>query len=143
MFSKVLVANRGAVAARVLRALNAMNIHSVAVYSEADRAALHVRYADEAYFIGPSPSRESYLNAEAILDAARRTCAGGSSACRPCSPATSRRGHRRRWSNGWTRNSPVLTNTVLRPTRPDPYSSGPGALQRRGRLAFGGLSRVH
>jgi acetyl-CoA carboxylase biotin carboxylase subunit len=72
MFSKVLIANRGEIALRVIRTLREMGIRSVAVYSDADRAALHVRKADEAAHIGPSPSPESYLNIERILDAARK-----------------------------------------------------------------------
>ncbi len=72
-FSKVLIANRGEIAVRVMRACRELGIRTVAVYSEADRAALHVRYADEAYFIGPSPSRDSYLKMETILEVARRT----------------------------------------------------------------------
>ena len=71
-FSKVLIANRGEIAVRVIRTLREMGIRSVAVYSDADRAALHVRKADEAAHIGPAPSSESYLNIERILDAARR-----------------------------------------------------------------------
>ena len=72
MFSKVLIANRGEIALRVIRTLREMGIRSVAVYSDADRAALHVRRADEAAHIGPAASSESYLNIERILDAARR-----------------------------------------------------------------------
>ncbi len=71
MFSKVLIANRGEIALRVIRTLREMGIRSVAVYSDADRAALHVRGADEAAHIGAAPSSESYLNIERILDAAR------------------------------------------------------------------------
>jgi acetyl-CoA carboxylase, biotin carboxylase subunit len=72
VFQKVLIANRGEIALRVIRTLREMAIGSVAIYSDADRAALHVRKADEAAHLGPAPSRESYLNIERILDAARR-----------------------------------------------------------------------
>ncbi len=72
MFSKVLIANRGEIALRIMRTLREMGIGSVAVYSDADRAALHVRKADEAAHIGPAPSSESYLNIDRILEAARR-----------------------------------------------------------------------
>jgi acetyl-CoA carboxylase biotin carboxylase subunit len=72
-FTKILIANRGEIAVRVMRTCRELGIGTVAVYSEADRAALHVRYADEAYFIGPSPSRESYLKMETILEIAKRS----------------------------------------------------------------------
>jgi acetyl-CoA carboxylase biotin carboxylase subunit len=72
VFQKVLIANRGEIALRVIRTLREMGIRSVAVYSDADRGALHVRKADEAARLGPAPSRESYLKIERILDAARR-----------------------------------------------------------------------
>ena len=72
VFPKVLIANRGEIALRIIRTLREMGIRSVAVYSDADRAALHVRKADEACHIGASPSSESYLNIDRILDAARR-----------------------------------------------------------------------
>jgi urea carboxylase len=73
MFEKVLIANRGAIACRILRTLERMEIRSVAVYSQADRHAMHVRKAHEAVAIGPPPAAESYLNIDAILDAARQT----------------------------------------------------------------------
>src|SRR5579862_7448476 len=72
MFRKVLIANRGEIAVRVIRTLREMNIASVAVYSDADRASLHVRMADEAEHVGPSASAESYLRIDRILDAARK-----------------------------------------------------------------------
>jgi acetyl-CoA carboxylase biotin carboxylase subunit len=75
-FDKVLVANRGEIAVRIIRALRDMNIRSVAVFSDADRAALHVRMADEAEHIGPSPSSESYLRIDRLLEAAKKHQAG-------------------------------------------------------------------
>ncbi len=73
MFDKVLVANRGEIAIRVFRTLRELGIGAVGVYSEGDRAALHVAYADEAFLLGPTPAAESYLAAERILDAAQRS----------------------------------------------------------------------
>jgi acetyl-CoA carboxylase biotin carboxylase subunit len=72
-FGKVLIANRGEIAVRVIRACREMGISPVAVFSEADRAAAHVRQADEAHLIGPPPSRESYLRIDRVLEAARRS----------------------------------------------------------------------
>ncbi|TRM85863.1 acetyl-CoA carboxylase biotin carboxylase subunit, partial [Sulfolobus sp. E3] len=69
-FNKVLVANRGEIAIRVMKAVKEMGMKAVAVYSDADKYAPHVKYADEAYWIGPSPALESYLNIDRIVDAA-------------------------------------------------------------------------
>ena len=70
---KVLVANRGEIAIRVMRTCRELGIQTVAVYSDADRSALHVRQADQAYCVGPAPSRESYLVGEKILEAAKKS----------------------------------------------------------------------
>ncbi|MDK2757200.1 MAG: urea carboxylase [Blastomonas fulva] len=75
-FDTVLIANRGAIATRIIRTLRKMGLRSVAVYSEADEDSLHVAQADEAVCIGPARASESYLNVAAILEAARRTGAG-------------------------------------------------------------------
>ncbi|HSR73056.1 MAG TPA: biotin carboxylase N-terminal domain-containing protein, partial [Kiloniellales bacterium] len=72
-FGKILIANRGEIARRVLRTARRMDLRTVAVYSEADAGAAHVAEADEARPIGPAPARESYLNIERILEAARDT----------------------------------------------------------------------
>jgi acetyl-CoA carboxylase, biotin carboxylase subunit len=76
VIESVLVANRGEIARRILRAARALGVRSVAVYSEADADWPHAREADEAVLIGPAPARESYLNVERILEAARRTGVG-------------------------------------------------------------------
>src|SRR5204863_8539690 len=73
MFKKILIANRGEIALRVIRTAREMGIKTVAVYSTADRDSLHVRFADEAVCIGPPPSRESYLNIPSLIAAAEIT----------------------------------------------------------------------
>ena len=80
MFDKVLIANRGEIAVRIIRACRELGIRTVAVYSEADREALHTQLADEAICIGPAPAGKSYLNMEQILSA---TIASGAQAIHP------------------------------------------------------------
>jgi len=75
VFKKVLIANRGEIALRIIRVCKQFNIKTVAVYSEADRDSLHVRFADEAICIGPPPSKESYLKIPRIIAAAEVTAA--------------------------------------------------------------------
>jgi acetyl-CoA carboxylase, biotin carboxylase subunit len=70
LFKKILIANRGEIALRIIRACKEMNIKSVAVYSDADKTSLHTKYADEAYYIGESPSSESYLNQNKLISLA-------------------------------------------------------------------------
>ena len=82
MFRKVLIANRGEIACRIIRTLRRMGIASVAVYSDADRYALHVLQADEAVHVGPSPVIESYLCEDKLIRAAH------AAAPRPFTPAT-------------------------------------------------------
>ena len=73
MFTKILIANRGEIACRVIKTARRMGIRTVAVYSEADANARHVRLADEAVLLGPAAARESYLVADKIIDACKRT----------------------------------------------------------------------
>src|SRR5690606_10838076 len=72
-FKKILIANRGEIACRIIRSAQQMGIRTVAVHSDADRDAVHVEMADEAVRIGPAPAAESYLSQEAILEACRQT----------------------------------------------------------------------
>ena len=76
MFNKVLIANRGEIAVRILRACRELGLQTVAIYSEADRQAMHVRYATEAYLLGPAPSSESYLRGDKIIEIALKSGAG-------------------------------------------------------------------
>src|SRR5271155_1957909 len=76
VFDKLLVANRGEIAVRIIRAAKELDLRTVAVFSDADRDSLAVRFADEAVHIGPSPAAKSYLNIEAIIAAARESAAG-------------------------------------------------------------------
>ncbi|HTO82612.1 MAG TPA: biotin carboxylase N-terminal domain-containing protein, partial [Methylomirabilota bacterium] len=73
MFAKLLIANRGEIACRVIRTARRLGIRTVAVYSDADAGALHAAMADEAVRIGPAPAKESYLNIDAVIDAVHRT----------------------------------------------------------------------
>src|SRR5690606_11748595 len=73
LFKKVLIANRGEIALRIIRACHELGVEAVAVYSEADRESLHVRFADEDVCIGPAPARESYLNIPRLIAAAEVT----------------------------------------------------------------------
>ena len=71
--SKILIANRGEIALRIMRTCKVLGIRSVAIYSEADRRSAHVVYADEAYCVGPAPSVDSYLNLSRIMDAVKES----------------------------------------------------------------------
>lgn len=73
LFSKLLIANRGEIACRIMKTAKALGIHCIAVYSEADAQALHVQMADEAYLLGPAPSKESYLSMATLLEIAKRS----------------------------------------------------------------------
>ena len=77
MIKRILVANRGEIAVRVMRSCREMEITSIAIFSEADRTAKHVLYADEAYCVGPAASKESYLNIEKIIEVAKANHSSG------------------------------------------------------------------
>ena len=83
MFKKILIANRGEIACRVIKTARKMGIATVAVYSDADRNALHVREADQAVHIGPAPAKDSYLLIDRIVEAARRSGAQRPASCMP------------------------------------------------------------
>ena len=91
MFAKILIANRGEIACRVIRTARRMGIATVAVYSDADARSPHVRMADEAVHIGPSPAAESYLRADKIIAACKAT---GSQAVHPAKWNTCSGAHR-------------------------------------------------
>ena len=88
MLQKVLIANRGEIAVRIIRACEELGIATVAVYSEIDRDALHVRRADEAFLLGPGPAAESYLVVDKILDAVERS--GAEASPRSSAPGSTR-----------------------------------------------------
>ena len=73
MFKKILIANRGEIACRVIKTARKMGIETVAIYSDADAQALHVRMADEAVHIGPAPANQSYIVIEKVMEAIRKT----------------------------------------------------------------------
>ena len=103
MFKRILIANRGEIALRVIRACREMDIATVAVYSDADRVARHTLFADEAYPIGPGPSSESYLVFDKIIGAAKQ--AGAASRATPpctCSTWTKRMTRKRRKRSSMT-----------------------------------------
>ena len=115
MFSKILIANRGEIACRVIRTARRMGIGTVAVYSDADAKALHVAMADEAVHIGPSPVAESYLRGDKIIAAAQSDRRRGHPS-RLRLPVGKPRFRRRRW---W---QPAWSSSARRQTRSGPWA---------------------
>jgi acetyl/propionyl-CoA carboxylase alpha subunit len=120
----VLIANRGEIACRVIRACRELDLRTVAVHSDADAAALHVRLADEAVAIGPPPARESYLRADKIVDAIKKTGADAvhpgygflSETSSPRTPTSPRRS-RPRARRSSARHPPRSARWAARPAR--------------------------
>ena len=96
MFKKILIANRGEIACRVIKTARKMGIQTVAIYSDADRNALHVQMADEAVHIGPPPANQSYIVIDKVMDAIRQTGAEAVAAGEGSGEAEQRRGARKR-----------------------------------------------
>jgi acetyl-CoA carboxylase, biotin carboxylase subunit len=153
MFSKILIANRGEIAVRIIRAAREMGISPVAVFSECDRPALHVRMADEAYLLGPSPSAESYLNIAKIIEIAkrcgaqavhpgygflaenpefpRRCQASGISFIGPSAAAMEQMGEKIA-----ARKTALRCGVPVVPGTEEPLSSGDAALEAAGQIGF-------
>jgi len=125
MFRKILIANRGEIAVRVLRAAREMGIRTVAIHSDVDAQALHVRFADEAVCVGPAPAPRSYLNIPSIISAAEIT---GADAVHP--------------GYGFLSETPISPSYVEMPARVHRSDAGrPCASGRQGQCSRG--SRAH